>query len=401
MTASIVECVLRSSALIGIVWLVLKILPVRSPRLERSAWLLVLASSGAMPLLMQLPALPVAEAPDLPWLRAIDLVTVPIAASGNDWRTLLPWALMSVAIALAIRHTLGIVRCWSMRRAARRVSSSSFAGLDIRVTSAVSSPATVFSTVLVPIDFEAWSLDTQRAVMAHERAHVENKDFYVQWLAHLHRCAFWFNPLAWWLASRLSILGEHISDDAVVRATGDRAAYAEVLLGFAGSATRGEPLVTMARKKTLGPRIERILHQDTPAEPGRRRVCLLLGSLLPVVGIAGGFRAVSARESEESLAASNAGVVLPKRNPAIPLSPPVYPPASRRLKEQGTVVLRLHVLEDGSVADAVIAQSSGYPDLDHSAYSEVLQWRLDPGTIDGVPAPMWGRFAVTFKLTEE
>jgi TonB family protein len=400
MMASLVECVLRSSALIAVVWLLLKVLRVHSPRLERSAWLLVLASSWAMPMLMRLLRLPVAEAPDLAWLRAIDLVTAPVATSGSDLSGVLAWTAISVAAVLTIRHSLGTIRWWNVRRTARRIASPSLAGLDVRVTSAVTSPATVFSTVLVPIDFEAWTSDVQRAVIAHERTHVDNNDFYVQWLAHLYRYVFWFNPLAWWLASRLSVLGEHISDDAAVRATRERTAYADVLLGFACKAVGSEHLVTMARKKTLGSRIERILSSDPPAEPGRRKVCLLLGALLPLVGLAGALRAVAARDTEEELAAANARVVLPKRNPAIPLSPPVYPPASRRLREHGTVVLRLHVLEDGSVADAIIAQSSGYPDLDHSAYSEVFQWRLDPGTIDGVPAAMWGRFAVTFKLTE-
>jgi len=27
-------------------------------------------------------------------------------------------------------------------------------------------------------------------------------------------------------------------------------------------------------------------------------------------------------------------------------------------------------------------------------------WRLEPGTIEGEPAAMWGRFAVTFKLSD-
>jgi TonB family protein len=59
------------------------------------------------------------------------------------------------------------------------------------------------------------------------------------------------------------------------------------------------------------------------------------------------------------------------------------------------------VLEDGSVADAVIVKSSGYPALDYAAFYEAFQWRLDAGTLDDAPARMWGRFAVTFKLAQE
>lgn len=401
MMLPIIECVLRSSALVGIVWLVLKALRVHSPRLERSAWLLVLASSWAMPLLMELLALPVAEAPDLRWLLAIDAVAVPATTAGINWQAALPWAVLSVAAALTLRHSLGVVRWWNVQRAGRRITSPLCPGLDIRVTNAVSSPATVFSTVLVPLDFETLTRQAQHAVLAHERAHVDNKDFYVQWIAQLHRCVFWFSPLAWWLAGRLSTLGEHISDDAAVRVTQERTAYAEVLLGFATRAARSEQLVTMARAKTLGPRIERILAEGAPSESGRRTMWLLLAALLPLIGVAGGFRAVAARTHEEAVASAAGNVVLPKSDPARPLSQPAYPPASRRSGEHGTVVLKLHVLEDGSVADAVIAQSSGYPDLDYAAFYESFRWRLDPGTIDGMPSRMWGRFAVTFKLTSD
>lgn len=93
-------------------------------------------------------------------------------------------------------------------------------------------------------------------------------------------------------------------------------------------------------------------------------------------------------------------VELPKSNAAYPLSQPVYPPGSRRLLETGTVVLKLHVLDNGLVADSVVDKSSGFVDLDTAARFESFRWRLDPGTIDGEPRPMWGKFAVTFKLSK-
>ena len=39
--------------------------------------------------------------------------------------------------------------------------------------------------------------------------------------------------------------------------------------------------------------------------------------------------------------------------------------------------------------------------LDEAAVREVKRsWRLVPGTENGKPVPMWGQFAVTFKLTD-
>jgi periplasmic protein TonB len=93
-------------------------------------------------------------------------------------------------------------------------------------------------------------------------------------------------------------------------------------------------------------------------------------------------------------------MVAPRSNPAAPLSQPPYPSLSRRLGEQGTVVMQLYVLSDGSVANADLVKSSGYLDLDNAALSNAYNWLLEPGTINGKATAMWGRFAVTFKLSD-
>jgi len=91
----------------------------------------------------------------------------------------------------------------------------------------------------------------------------------------------------------------------------------------------------------------------------------------------------------------------PKSDSRRPLTQPEYPPSSRRAGEAGTVILEVYVLETGRVGDARVKQSSGFPKLDEAALREVKRsWRLTPGTENGKPVPMWGQFAVTFKLTD-
>jgi periplasmic protein TonB len=91
----------------------------------------------------------------------------------------------------------------------------------------------------------------------------------------------------------------------------------------------------------------------------------------------------------------------PKSDPRRPLTQPEYPPSSRRAGETGTVVLEVYVLENGRAGDVRVKTSSGFPKLDEAAVREVKRsWRLVPGTENGKPAPMWGQFAVTFKLTD-
>jgi TonB family protein len=262
------------------------------------------------------------------------------------------------------------------------------ADLDVRVSAEVSSPVTAFSTVLVPVDFETWPAAARQLAIAHERAHIKGRDFYVQWLAHFHRNLFWFNPFAWWLASRLSLLSEHVSDDAATEHAEERTTYARLLLSLVQRSGASSPVVPMVKASSVGPRIERILRESQPARIHRVKPILLACALLPIIS------AVAAVQTAND-------IVLPRSDPGKPLSIPSYPPASRRVGEHGTVVLKLHVLEDGSVADAVIDRSSGYPDLDYAAMYESFRWRLAPGTIDGAPSRMWGRFAVTFKLNKD
>jgi protein TonB len=78
---------------------------------------------------------------------------------------------------------------------------------------------------------------------------------------------------------------------------------------------------------------------------------------------------------------------------------PEYPPVSRRLGEQGTVVLEVLVDANGRAVEAKIVQSSGFPRLDQAAAEGVRRnYRFAPGTVDGKPQPMHYTFKFTWKL---
>ena len=55
---------------------------------------------------------------------------------------------------------------------------------------------------------------------------------------------------------------------------------------------------------------------------------------------------------------------------------PHYPIASRRLREEGDVLVRLCIDSRGEVEKAQIQKSSGYQNLDHSALSALSKWRF-------------------------
>ncbi len=77
---------------------------------------------------------------------------------------------------------------------------------------------------------------------------------------------------------------------------------------------------------------------------------------------------------------------------------PPYPAISKRLGEQGNVVVRVLIGVDGSAQRAEIRQSSGFDRLDQSALATVLKWRYVPGKRAGVAEAMWFNVPVNFVL---
>lgn len=62
---------------------------------------------------------------------------------------------------------------------------------------------------------------------------------------------------------------------------------------------------------------------------------------------------------------------------------PDYPPLSRRLGEEGRVVLQVRVSAEGRVLEVEVARSCGFPRLDAAAKRSVAAWRFVPATVNG------------------
>ena len=65
---------------------------------------------------------------------------------------------------------------------------------------------------------------------------------------------------------------------------------------------------------------------------------------------------------------------------------PAYPSLSRRVGEEGVVVLEFTIEADGQISGAKVKQSSGYPRLDEAARKGLTTLcKFHPGTLDGKP----------------
>src|SRR5690606_4635655 len=79
---------------------------------------------------------------------------------------------------------------------------------------------------------------------------------------------------------------------------------------------------------------------------------------------------------------------------------PAYPAMSRRLVEEGRVMLRVFVDTEGRPARVQVLRSSGYERLDRTAVDTVQRWRFAPGKRGGVAEAMWVNVPVDFKLNK-
>lgn len=65
--------------------------------------------------------------------------------------------------------------------------------------------------------------------------------------------------------------------------------------------------------------------------------------------------------------------------------PPPYPLSARRRKQEGLVLLLVHITSQGSVTELNLKASSGIDSLDNAALEAVKRWKFRPSTIAGMP----------------
>ena len=262
-------------------------------------------------------------------------VTRPSVSPGE-----LAWLLyLSVAAVLLIRIVYGLAAAlllWHQAEPAVIDSQASTDGLSLRSSRSVSSPVTIGSAIVLPEDYASWDREKLRVVLAHERSHIRQGDFYLQTLAGVYAALFWFSPLGWWLKRKLSDLAEAISDRAGLQEAASRSAYAQILLEFAAAPRPTLIGVAMARTGNLSRRIERLLNDSTfrQAFAGTRRRAFLAVLLVPVALFAA-TTLVRVEASGQSLtpppepaqpAAPIAGVSTPEAPADVEAAPPAAAP---------------------------------------------------------------------------
>jgi hypothetical protein len=360
------EAALRSLAMGVIILAALRFLRIDQVRARRTAWLLALAGALAMPFLVgahigprllpdisiagsQLQVQPIPahyDSASVPWSAIAAPGAQAIDGAGQRNARLASYAISIcavgyciVAAVLSLRLGAGVGFALRLRKQAQRLDLPFDPHLDVRVSPRIATPVTIASTVLLPPGFASWDASTLRVVLAHERAHVLQRDFLVHLLAGLHCAIFWFNPFSWWLQRQLAELGEALSDHSAVGQAESRASYAEILLAFACAVRSPFAGVAMANSSNLTPRIERLLsdHGYERSFANTQRMPFIAAG---VVSLAMAASTSMARVDASPNAAQTLKPAAAPAAPAPPAEPGMDEDASAAKRDEGVLVIR-------------------------------------------------------------
>lgn len=298
-------------------------------------------------------------------------------------------------------------------------------------SSEITAPVTIgtrSAVLLIPPGFLAGSTEEDlTAALAHECAHLERRDFFLNLLYQLISLPIAYHPATWAMKSRIAETRELICDRmAAERIAGSRS-YARSLLRLAAAMHAGETstpdhAIGMFDASTLENRIGNLMSPQPSVSRGRRIVLLALGILLLSVS---GIAAVALTANVEELANVGKQVNLspqqalmggaeqhtatpiqsPSQNspntatnqppkiyhvgngvsaPKLVFAPdPEYPQSE---KKQGVVVVDL-IVDTKGLPQHVRVVRSFRPALDKSAVRAVEQYRFTPAMLQGKPAP--------------
>ena len=77
---------------------------------------------------------------------------------------------------------------------------------------------------------------------------------------------------------------------------------------------------------------------------------------------------------------------------------PAYPPLSRRMREQGRVILRVLVNVRGTADEVQVRTTSGSARLDEAARDTVRAWKFVPAKRGADPVAAWVLIPISFRL---
>ena len=348
----------------------------------------------------------------------------------------LPGALLGLAAAIygccllfiALRLLWGLWKTRLLRRTAEYLTPWSEAGhkinlrgyrygieaMQVAIACEITGPMTVGirqPVLLLPPDFlESVSDQELDAVLSHESAHMQRRDFAKNLLYRLISLPVAYHPATWRTMSHLAESREMVCDAIAAESVAGREIYARALLRLASMLSDRPAAIPLHAigifdANIFERRVMRLTGKQNDIRGVRRLAIVAACSALGIGTCASAVTLslhvdAAARASEGAAqtsrpkkvkvsAAVMAGNVLTKVNPT-------YPQEAKSAKIQGTVVLHATIGTDGKIKE--LQATSGPKELQQSALDAVWQWTYTPYLLNGEPIEVETQVNVIYSL---
>ncbi len=345
-----------------------------------------------------------------------------------------PWLSAAVFAALAVAYVCGLLyfigrlgwgvwRTENLRRGAVRLepdqeTATKIARLHARLcvgpgqvklasSPGISGPAAVGirrPTVLLPPGFLDKLNDGELdALLAHEFAHVQRRDFAKNLLYGVLSLPAAYHPLVSLTRTRLAETRELVCDARAAEAVGGREGYARSLLRLASMLSdRNAPRILHAigilDANIFERRVMQLTHGSLQVGAARRfaivAACTLVAFL--TCGSALALRMDVTTPSPNGSAPSKVHV-RPSDLTVVNKVPPDYPIDAKKDHVTGKVILAATIGKDGAVEQLKVTKSLR-ADCDKSAIDAVKQWRYKPFLLNGEPVKVDTTVTIVYRL---
>jgi TonB family protein len=299
--------------------------------------------------------------------------------------------------------------CLRSRRVLKEQGRSALHTLEIATSPMISGPVTVGVrrwVLLVPPGFlEGVGPDDLDALLAHEFAHMERRDFAKNILYGLLSIPASYHPLLWLTRARLSESRELVCDAQAAEALAGRESYARSLLRLASmlseSVTTGAlHAVAIFDTNNFERRIMDLKQKQVELR-GLRRLAIL--GLCSTIALTACVSALAFRMDVTEPENQNHPVIPTSVNvkdlKIVHKEPPVYPAEAKASGDtkNGSVVLDVIVGKTGEVENIRVKKSLR-EDYDKAAIDAVRNWRWEPFRPNGEPVEVKTTVTIVYSL---
>ena len=299
------------------------------------------------------------------------------------------WLLLFGVVARLVWLGVGLAKLAGYRHRGREMESdeifrlATMAHVRWLVSDEIPGPVTFGwrdPVVLLPARFSSLRRELREAILCHELAHVERRDWMFMLGEEFVRALLWFHPGICWVLGEIQLAREQAVDQEVIETTRARGHYVDALLAMAGAASFDlAPAPSFLRRRHLKRRIIGLL-KEFPMSPisGVRLVLVVLARTGALAAIAGACWVASGAfplAAAPTVVSDGAGVAVNTGDARLLQRTPVaYPFEALEKGVQGRVVVQASIDADGDVREAIVHCPR---ELCTAAADSVPAWRFD------------------------